>query len=81
MEEYVESDFNFHTRNMIDNTFIVEDENIEVNKNSYIFNNNNLNETTKNLNKWLLFDTASTTHLISNKNWLIIFDPPVKVKE
>ena len=29
---------------------------------------NSTNETMKNLQKWLLFDTASTTHLVSNKD-------------
>ena len=49
--ENMGSNFNFHTRAMIDNTLVGENKIEEVNKNSYIFNNNDLNETTKKLRK------------------------------
>ena len=34
----------------------------------YIFNNNNIQETNNNLKKWILFDSASTTNVFSNRN-------------
>ncbi len=57
-EEYAKSDFQFFATDdlVVDNN---------ENKNSVFVNKNK--ETPENLKKWLLFDTASTTHLVSNK--------------
>ena len=56
-DEYVESGFNFHT---------VVANNREKASEEYIFKHQLKNKTNKNLKQWLLFDTASTTHLVSN---------------
>ena len=57
-KEYEESSFSFHTRD-----FKINNRNKE-----YISNKYQQNETNEDMKKWLLFNTASTTHLNTNKN-------------
>ncbi len=70
-EEYEENNFMFHTLNIMHQDIIVDTNKECVSKErneGYMFKQHDKNESTQNLRKWLLFDTASTMHLICNKN-------------
>ena len=61
-EEHPVANFSFYSHTKIKGVNMVDN-----NENKpYIFKQNNKNESTKNLNRWLLLDSGSTTHLISN---------------